>query len=475
VIRAGAIRLAILGAAVLAVSATLAAAAPPPREAATDAEAAIVRITIPGQDPVTLGQVSWPEAPSAEVQSFAYPNDGSVVTVGLSRASVSAQTGSTAAAQSSAEATALSLFGGDVLAGEVTAHASAGASRRSAGADAGRSSIQGLRVLGQDVTPSPGTAALGDWGTLEMLAQDTGSRRGSSPAAQGSVVVLRLRLILAHAGLAPGSEIVVGAAEATAAAEAIPATPEPPRGVVGTPSPGTRPFDDRIPSPPEPDTGDGAIPGGPVRAAPPEVDVKVTLDGYVFPVFGAASFGDSFGAPRADVPGRWHHGEDIFAPLGAPLLAVADGTVHSIGFIPIGGYRLWLRDKDGNEFYYAHLSAYSPLAVEGNAVKAGDVIGFVGSTGDAEGGTPHLHFEIHPSAMVGLGYDGVIAPYPFLVAWRRVEDVSFAAGRIYVPAGGPSIPTLPPPGAVLLQAEDIASLSGLVPGALERALERKRD
>ena len=163
-----------------------------------------------------------------------------------------------------------------------------------------------------------------------------------------------------------------------------------------------------------------------------------------------------------------------FAPLGTPILAVADGTVHTIGFIPIGGYRLWLRDRSGNEFYYAHMSAYSPLAVEGNEVEAGDVIGFVGDTGDADGGAPHLHFEIHPAAMLGLGYDGVVAPYPFLVAWRRAEDISFADGRVYIPSGS-SLSLLPPPGAVLLEADDIGPLSGLVPGALERALERKRD
>ena len=67
----------------------------------------------------------------------------------------------------------------------------------------------------------------------------------------------------------------------------------------------------------------------------------------MFPIFGPASFGDSFGGPRPNIPGGWHHGEDIFAPQGAPVLAVADGTVHSIGFIPIGGYRLWLRDDAG--------------------------------------------------------------------------------------------------------------------------------
>ena len=118
-------------------------------------------------------------------------------------------------------------------------------------------------------------------------------------------------------------------------------------------------------------------------------------------MYGTASFGDSFGAPRPDVPGGWHHGEDIFAAAGTPLLAVADGTLHTIGFNRIGGYRLWLRDTQGNEFYYAHLSAYSPLAVEGRSVQAGDVIGFVGDTGDADGGAPHLHFEIHPAAMAG--------------------------------------------------------------------------
>jgi hypothetical protein len=73
--------------------------------------------------------------------------------------------------------------------------------------------------------------------------------------------------------------------------------------------------------------------------------------------------------------------------------------------------------------------------------------------------------------MIGLGYDGVVAPYPILLAWRRADDISFAAGRVYVPTR-PGATTLPPPGAVLLQADDIASTSGLVPGALERALRR---
>jgi murein DD-endopeptidase MepM/ murein hydrolase activator NlpD len=469
-------RLAVSAATTLAVLTTVAAGAPPPPGAVTAASATIATITVPGQTPVVLGGVEWPSTAAAEVPSFTYPEDGSVLTLGLSRANVSAETGVAAAAQASAEITTLSLFGGEVLAAQVVASVTAGAASRSAGADIAQSAVNGLRVLGQDVPSTSAGLALADWGSLEVLAHDSGARRRTAPAAQGSVSVLRVTLTATHGGLPTGSEIVIGAAAATAVAEPVVAPSELPRGIVGPPPPG--PPVRQVPAtppPPEPEGGGTSIPGGPVRSVPPGIAARLTSGGFVFPVFGAASFGDSFGAPRPNIVSGWHHGEDIFARQGAPVLAVADGTLHQIGFIPIGGYRLWLRDEQGNEFYYAHLSAFSPLAVEGKRVQAGDVIGFVGATGDAEGGTPHLHFEIHPAAMIGLGYDGVVAPYPYLVAWRRAEDVSFAAGRIFVPSGaGPGIPTLPPPGAVLLQAEDIASLSGLVPGALERALERKR-
>jgi murein DD-endopeptidase MepM/ murein hydrolase activator NlpD len=467
------IRLAALVGSALVVSATLASAAAPLQKAATAADAVIVRLTIPGQNTVSLGAISWPDNSSAELQSFVYPDDGSIVRVGLSRATVSGQPGETATAQAHAETIALSLFGGDVVASQVTAQASAGASRRSAGADVAGSTVEGLRALGQDVASSPGLSVpLGDWGTLDVLSKTVTSRRGKSPTARGTSVALRIRLTAAHDGLAAGSEIVVGSVQATAAAEAARATPttpvRPPRGAAGAPVVGAP---SSTPQPPEPATG-ATIPGGPVRAGPPDVKVQLSGQGYVFPVYGTVSFGDSFGAPRPDVPGGWHHGEDIFAATGTPILAVADGTLYSIGWNDIGGYRLWLRDHSGNQFYYAHLSAYSPLAVEGNQVEAGDAIGFVGSTGDADGGAPHLHFEIHPAALIGLGYDGVVAPYPFLIAWQREDDVFFASGRVYVPARRGAT-TLPPPGAVLLEVDDIASTSGLVPGALERALTGK--
>jgi murein DD-endopeptidase MepM/ murein hydrolase activator NlpD len=328
--------------------------------------------------------------------------------------------------------------------------------------------VEGLRALGQDIPPTPGSSVtLGDWGTLDVLAKTVASQRGASSAARGTSVALRVRLSAAHDGLPGGSEIVVGSVDATAAAEHVaPSSTPPPRGIGGAPTTGTP---SSAPQPPEP-SGGATIPGGPVRAGPPDVSVKLSDQGYVFPVYGTVSFGDSFGSPRPDVAGGWHHGEDIFAPAGTPIVAVADGTVYSIGWNDLGGYRLWLRDRSGNQFYYAHLSAYSPLAVEGNTVKAGDVLGFVGNTGDADGGPPHLHFEIHPVGLLGLGYDGVVAPYPFLVAWQHEQDVFFASGRVYVPKGGHASATLPQPGAVLLDSQDIAGTSGLVPGGLEHAL-----
>jgi hypothetical protein len=185
---------------------------------------------------------------------------------------------------------------------------------------------------------------------------------------------------------------------------------------------------------------------------------------YVFPIYGPVQFSDTFGAARADV--SWHHGDDIFAPLGSPILAVADGTVFSVGWNRIGGNRLWLRDREGNYFYYAHLAAFSTLAVEGASVHVGDVLGFVGNTGDAAGTPYHLHFEIHPVALLGLGYDGAVDPTSYLAEWQRASDLTAAA-----PAGvGWSRRSAPTAGAILLSSSDISSANGLEPGSLARAL-----
>ena len=160
--------------------------------------------------------------------------------------------------------------------------------------------------------------------------------------------------------------------------------------------------------------------------SPKHQPILLTAGPYIFPVFGQVSYSDSFGAFRADT--GWHHGDDIFAQLGTPVLAVAKGVVFSVGWNTLGGNRLWLADRQGNQFYYAHLSSYSPLAVNGARVNAGDVLGFVGNTGDAITTPYHLHFEIHPVSLLGKGYDGVVDPTPYLTSWEHLRNLSFSGG-----------------------------------------------
>src|SRR5581483_8851149 len=161
--------------------------------------------------------------------------------------------------------------------------------------------------------------------------------------------------------------------------------------------------------------------------------------GYVFPVSGGAGYTDTYGADRSDVRDGWHHGDDLFAPLGTPVVAVADGTLSLVGWEKLGGWRLWLADARGNQFYYAHLAAYSPQALRHRHVHAGEVLGFLGRTGDAFTTEPHLHFEIHPVGLLTLGYDGAVDPTRYLHGWRvlRARSVPHPVLPRRVPAGVP--------------------------------------
>jgi hypothetical protein len=105
-------------------------------------------------------------------------------------------------------------------------------------------------------------------------------------------------------------------------------------------------------------------------------------------------------------------------------------------------------------------------------VPAGTVLGFVGNTGDAVGTPYHLHFEVHPKALLALGYDGAVDPTSYLDAWRHLQDVRFTPAGWAPPRGLPTKGTkpAPPPGAILLQATDISTASGLDPASMERVL-----
>ncbi|MDY6795418.1 MAG: peptidoglycan DD-metalloendopeptidase family protein [Actinomycetota bacterium] len=129
---------------------------------------------------------------------------------------------------------------------------------------------------------------------------------------------------------------------------------------------------------------------------------SVSVGSFVFPVNGPHTFTNDWHAPRT---GHLHQGNDIFAAEGTPCVACASGTVHH-GEGKNAGLYVRLVADDGNVYYYMHLQRF---AATGH-VAAGTVIGYVGDTGNAEGGPPHLHFEVHP------GGGAAVNPYPLLVA-----------------------------------------------------------
>ena len=159
----------------------------------------------------------------------------------------------------------------------------------------------------------------------------------------------------------------------------------------------------------------------------------VWVPGFVFPVEGPTTFTDTFGDPRLSGTSEqhWHEGCDVMAASGTPLVAVEDGVLGSYGGSdPLGGLSLSLQGASGYTYYYAHLSAFVPGLAQGDTVTAGEVVGYVGSTGDAL--APHLHFEIHESGGPGTrrlrpAQDRVVGP----------------PGRARSPPGRPGQPVRP--------------------------------
>jgi peptidoglycan LD-endopeptidase LytH len=116
--------------------------------------------------------------------------------------------------------------------------------------------------------------------------------------------------------------------------------------------------------------------------------------GLAIPVAGvrAAELKDTYGAARSG--GRTHKGVDIFAAKGTPVVAAAAGVIVKRDSNAVGGLSVYQRDLDGRTiYYYAHLNGWRAGLKEGDLVRQGDVIGYVGSTGNVSG-SPHLHFAV---------------------------------------------------------------------------------
>jgi len=127
----------------------------------------------------------------------------------------------------------------------------------------------------------------------------------------------------------------------------------------------------------------------------------------VCPVKGSVRIGQGWGAPR-DGGRRWHQGIDLLAPAGTPLVAVASGHISRLSNLDRGrgGISLWLRDLRGTAYYYAH--NHHNLVHLGQQVQTGQQIALVGTTGNARGGPPHLHFQIHPNGGPPVSPDAVV-------------------------------------------------------------------
>ena len=442
--------------------------------AGASARAVAIRVVVPGQPGAAAGVISSPPDHAAFGSGFAYPADGSVVSTGAISASASTTAGSSATSAATSQVGALSLFGGEVTATAVEGAARGSTRGRSARGDFSGASVSGLSVLGAAVAAAPnGRVALGDWGYAVTLEQgtDRSSGAGGSQGFHGFVTALAIHLTAPHGNLPAGSEIQVGYAEASVQASPPPA----PKPIVPGPAPRqpkkAKQQKRTTPVPPEPSVSSRRS-SAPLLQPPIGLQPRLTAGRYVFAVYGPSQFVDTYNAFRGDVAGNWHHGDDIFAPLGAPILACTDGIVFSVGWNDVGGNRLWLRDQQGNEFYYAHLSAFTPLAKNGRRVKAGDVLGFVGNTGDAQGTPTHLHFEVHPFSLLFMGYDGAVDPTPYLNGWKHLQDVRFSNVAGWLAKTGISDPA-PKPAAILLQVSDISEASGLDPGSLQRAMARR--
>jgi murein DD-endopeptidase MepM/ murein hydrolase activator NlpD len=309
--------------------------------------------------------------------------------------------GGDAAAQATAQARDVDLLDGVVTAGSVS---------RSADADgAGHvvydGSVEGLSIGG------------------ERIGDVSSGKRYDLPGGAGSVEVnrdgagLTVELTQALGGYPAGTSVLVADVAASARDGAATPTPTP----TATATPTATPGSSATPAP-----------GKPRAKKPPSYTKRLMSTRFVYPVGGRSRIGGPFGAFRAS---GFHQGNDLFAGFGTPVVAVADGTVENVGSLKISGNRPWVYADTGDQFFYAHLSAFSPDAVDHRHVRAGTVLGYIGNTGDAEPTPPHLHFEIHPDG--GKAVD----PQPFLVAWQAR-------------AGGASADTAERPGA-LVEVRDL--------------------
>lgn len=175
-----------------------------------------------------------------------------------------------------------------------------------------------------------------------------------------------------------------------------------------------------------------------------------------FPVAGLATWTDSWGDPRSNPTPHTHQGNDVFAAFGTPVRAPSDGTVR-YGEDPTSGKYADVTEPNGTYYFMCHLEGYAPDLQSGDSVTQGQIVGFNGDTGNAKGGPPHVHFEVHP------GGGSAVDPKPTLDRW--LADALAAA-----PALVASYETDTPVPQVLISTGELRRFDIAAPGASGPAL-----
>ncbi len=356
-----------------------------------------------------------------------------------------------------------------------------------AGQAAGR---RGALPGARRVLATSGAALLGVWSMAGTAGAATGAPTPAATAAAQSPSTTQC-VLLCPTTTAPRP--------ATTTPATAPASTRPPTTTTTRPAPTTAPgastpvaASSPPPTPPSPSggTGDNPVPGAPFPAsllaiansvhrsppsntsalmaalAPLEQAGMTTLQAEIagmgqFPVAGSAYYTDDWLEPRPGPTPHLHMGDDIIAPTGTPLRAPATGQLTYSDSDPAGyGLTAIVTRADGAYFLMAHMSATVAGLASGSSVAQGQIVGFVGATGDATG--PHCHFEVHP------GGGAAVDPKPLLDKWQAQAIAAIPAvlaayqsGRAKPPAvaqpavpapsqlvPGPSeYPTLPAPSA----------------------------
>lgn len=203
-------------------------------------------------------------------------------------------------------------------------------------------------------------------------------------------------------------------------------------------------------------------------AARPSLETRKrpqVVPSLVFPVVGQVSYSNDWGDPRGD---HGHEGTDLMAPWRSPAVAVEDGTIKFWTSSARAGCMLYLYGDSGTTYYYIHLNndltrkrdnrgqcvagtAYWKGIKDGQRVKAGQPVGYVGDSGDAEG-TYHLHFELHPSG------SGPTNPFPYLQRAQRMLFLAPLGSTVTISLDGTFLSTSP--GLVRVRVKTLRVLPG---------------